>query len=87
MLWGLGKIQTLTLCLGNIKFSCFMSCADFFSKSRFSKNSFRNIVNVSNSLDLDQTRRVVVSDLGPIRFQGFSADGTNMQRKPNDTQI
>ena len=35
----------------------FLSSALFFSKSSFSKNSFRNTTRVSNSLDPDQARR------------------------------
>ena len=34
----------------------FLLFADFFSKSNFSKNSSRNIIKVSNSLDPDQDR-------------------------------
>ena len=41
-----------------------LSSADFFSKSTFSKNSFRNTIRVSNSLDLDQDRRSVGADRG-----------------------
>ena len=35
-------------------FPVFLSSADFFSKSTFSKNSFRNAFGVSNTLDPDQ---------------------------------
>ena len=42
----------LTPCLlGN--FACFLSSADFFSKSTFSKKSFGNTIRISNSLDPD----------------------------------
>ena len=34
----------------------FLSSADFFSNLKFSENSFRNTIRVSNSLDLDQDR-------------------------------
>ena len=34
-------------------FPCSLSPADYFAKSTFSKNSFRNTVRVSNSLDPD----------------------------------
>ena len=46
------KIFELTLCmLGN--FSCFLlSSADFFQNQLFFINSFRNIIRVTNSLDL-----------------------------------
>ena len=48
----------LTLCIpGKLLF--------FFSKSTFSKNSFRNTIRVSSSLDPDQTRRFVGPDLVP----------------------
>ena len=45
-----------------------------FSKSTFSKNSFRNTITVSNSLDPDQDRRSVGPDLGPNCLQRLSAD-------------
>ena len=37
----------------------------FFSKTTFLKNSFRNTIRVSNSLDPDQARHYVGPDLGP----------------------
>ena len=42
-------------------FMLFLSSADFFSKSFFSKKkkTFRNTIRVSNSLDPDQARRSV----------------------------
>ena len=43
----------------------FLLSADFFSKSTFSKNSVRNTIRVSNSLDRDQARHFVMPDLGP----------------------
>ena len=52
----------------------------FFSKTNFSKNSFRNSVRVSNKLDPYQARRYVGSDLGPNCLQMLSADGTSRQR-------
>ena len=46
----------LTHCiLGN--FSCFCRLLIFFSKLTFSKNSFRNTIRMSNSLDPDPARR------------------------------
>ena len=49
-------VLLLTLCLlGN--FSYFFFVCRFFSKSTFSKNSFRNTISVSNGLDPDQARR------------------------------
>ena len=41
----------------------------FYSKSTFSKNSFRNTIGESNSLDQHQSRSFVRSDLGPICSQ------------------
>ena len=46
-----------------------LSTADFFSK-----NSFRNTIRVSNSLDQDQDQHFVGPDLGPICLQRLSAD-------------
>ena len=53
----------LTFCMLGT-FSFFLSPADF-SKSSFLKNSFRNTIRVSNSLDPDQARHTVGPDLGP----------------------
>ena len=58
----------------------FLSSADFFSKSIFSKKSYRNTIRVSNSLDPDQTRHFVGPDLGPNCLQLLSADGTRGHR-------
>ena len=58
----------------------FLSSADFFSKSTFLKNSFRNAIRVSNSLDPDQARHFVGPDLGPSYLQRLSADDTSRQR-------
>ena len=46
----------------------------FFSKSTFWKNSFRNTIRVSNSLDRDLDRLSVGPDLGPNCLQRLSAD-------------
>ena len=46
-----------------------------FSKWTFSKNSFRNTIWVSNSLDLDQYPCSVRPDLGPNCLQRLSPDG------------
>ena len=43
----------------------------FFSKSTFSKNSFRNTIWMSNWLDPDQARRFVGSELGPLCCKGY----------------
>ena len=53
--------------------------SDFFSKSTFSKNSFRNTIRVSNRLDPDQARHFVGPDLGPKCLQKLSADDTSRQ--------
>ena len=42
-----------------------LSSAVFFSKLTSSKNSSRNTIRVSNSLDPDQGRQNVLTDLGP----------------------
>ena len=51
-----------------------------FSKSTFSKNSFRNTIRVSNSLDPDQARHYVGPDLDPNCLQRLSADDTSTLR-------
>ena len=72
-------ISFLTHCiLGN--FSCILSSADFFSKLIFQKNSFRNTIRMSNSLDPDQVRQIVGPDLGPNCLPKLSADDTGRQR-------
>ena len=50
-----------------------MFSADFFSKSTFSKNYFRNTIRVSNNLDPDQVQHFVWPDLGPNCLQRLSA--------------
>ena len=50
-----------------------------FSKSTLSKNSFRNAIRVSNSLDLDQAQHFVGPDQGPNCLQRLSADETSRQ--------
>ena len=52
----------------------FLSSADFFSKSTFSKYSFRNTIRVSNSLNSDQARQFFGPELGPNCLQRLSAD-------------
>ena len=63
-----------------------LSSPDFFSKStlKFSKNSSRNTIRVSNSMDQDQARQYVGPDLGPYCLQNLSADDTSMQRVQQD---
>ena len=50
--------------------------AVFFPKSAFSKNSFRDTIRVSNSLDPDQATRFVGPELGPYSLQKLSAGDT-----------
>ena len=61
-------------------FHAFLSSADFFSKSTFSRNSFRNTIRLSNSLDPDLAGRLIGPDLGLNCLQRLSADGTRRQR-------
>ena len=49
----------------------FLSSADFFSKSTFSKNCSRNTIRVSNSLDPDQAGHFVGPGLGPNCLQDY----------------
>ena len=51
----------------------------FFQNQLFRKNSFRNTIKVSNSLDPDQARHFVGPDLGPILLQRLSEDETSRQ--------
>ena len=69
--------RNINLCLlGN--FTCFFFCRLLiFSKTTFSKNSFRNAIRVSKSLDPDQARCFVGPDLGPNCLQKLSADDTS----------
>ena len=61
-----------------------MSSADF-SESTVLKNSFRNTVRESNSLDPDQARHFVGPDLGPNCLQKLSADDTTSKRRVNSS--
>ena len=64
----------LTLCLLDI-LHAFLSSVDLFSKINFlKKKSFRNTIRVLNSLDPDQARHFVGSDLVPNCLQRISAD-------------
>ena len=73
----------LAVCqLGN-----FLLSADFFSKSIFSHNSFKNTFRVSNSLDPDHARHFVRSDLGPNCLQRLSADDTSKLAKSGGSNI
>ena len=53
----------------------FLSSADIFKKSTFSKISFWNTTRVSNSWDPGQARHFAGPDLGPNCLHFFSADG------------
>ena len=64
----------LTLHAGYL--SCFFVVYWFFSKLTFLKNSFRNIIRVSKSLNPAQARHFVGPDLGPNCLQKLSADDT-----------
>ena len=67
-----GLLYLTIYLLGN--YTCFFRV--FFSKSAFVKISFRNTTRVSSSLDQDQARRYVGSDLGLNCLQRLSADDT-----------
>ena len=51
--------------------NAFLSSADFLQKLTLSKNSLRNTIRVSNSLDPDQTQHFVEPDLGANCLQGY----------------
>ena len=65
----------------------FLSSADFFSNSNFSKTSFKNAIRVSNIFNPGQVRRFVGPDLGPNCFQMLSADDTSRKRVKISTVI
>ena len=69
-------VHVLSLCILGI-FHAFLSSADCFLKPTFSKNSFKNTIRVSNSLDPDQARHFVGPDLGPNSLQRLTADDTS----------
>ena len=48
-----------------------------FKKSTFLKNSFKNTIRVSNSLDPDQAGPMVRPDLGPNCLQRISTSDNN----------
>ena len=66
-------MSSSTAMLGN--FSCFCCRLLTFFKFTFPKNSFRNTIRVTNSLDPDQNRHFVGPDLGPSCLQRLSVDG------------
>ena len=59
------NLGQLTLCLMGNFFRHFLSSADFFSKSAFSKKYLKNTIRVSSSLDPVQVGQYVGPDLGP----------------------
>ena len=59
------KSQIKSLCAYWVILNSYLSSANFFSKSASLKNSFRNTIRMSNSLDPDQARHFVWPDLGP----------------------
>ena len=69
-------------CLNDLttgEFCVLLSRLLIFSKLTFSKNSFRNTIRGSNSLDPDQARLFVGPDLDPNCLQRLSADDTSRQ--------
>ena len=62
-----------------------LSSAEFFSKSTFSNNSFRNTIRMPNLLDPDQARHYVRPDLGPKCLQRLSADDTRRQKVKSES--
>ena len=70
------SMNSLTLCLlSNI--SCFCHLLIIFEFIFILVIFFRNIINVSNSLDQDHARRFVWHDLGLDCLQRLSADDTS----------
>ena len=55
----------------------FLSSADFFRNQLLPKNSLRNTIRVSNSLDPDQARHFVWPDLGPNCLLRLLTDDTS----------
>ena len=55
-------------------YACFPVVYFFFQNNL---EFFRNTIKVSNSLDPDQARHLVVSDLGPTYLQRLSASDTS----------
>ena len=58
----------------------FLSSADYFSKQTSKKNSLRNTISVSNSLDSIQAQLFLGPDLATNGLQRLSADDTSSQR-------
>ena len=64
--------------LGNFFMIFFFVVCCSFSKSTFSKNTFRNTIRVSNSLDPDQAWHCVRPELGPNCLQRLTTDNTDI---------
>ena len=77
--WLLRLLQNTINSLPMVIFSCFFIVCRFFSKPTFLKNSFRNTIRVTNSLDPDQARHLLGPDLGPNCLQRLSASDTCSQ--------
>ena len=71
--------QGITLCMLG-KFCVHFCRLLKFSKSLFSKNSFWNIIRMSNNLDLDQAQQFVGPDLGLNCLQKLSSDDTSRHK-------
>ena len=70
-----GLIWVQTVCkVYLVNFHAFLLSAEFFQNQIFLKNSFRNIIRVSNSLDPDQAQCFVGPDLCPNCLQRLSVD-------------
>ena len=57
--------------LGNFLYKFVLSSTDFFFKIKFLKNSFRNSIRVSNSLDPDQDQQNAGPDLDQTVCKGY----------------
>ena len=73
----------LQMLLADRRRSYWLSCL----KINFTKNSFRNPISVSNSLDPDQTRHFVRLDLGANCLQRLSADDKKCHWKAELKQV
>ena len=62
-----------------------LSTADFFSKSAFSNNSYRNTMGVLNGLNPHQDRRSVGPGVGPNCKQRLSTADKIIASKERDT--
>ena len=58
----------------NVYFACFFLLSVFFFHINFFKNSFKNTIGMSNSLDSHQAQHFVWADLGSKCLQRLAAD-------------